>query len=283
MAVSAYEEPDDFTPSGTPVAKPPTPGDATGLGASAAKGVWFMRPTPLFTNTQNLAGIAAASDWSQPNVNQWYDKADVKPQFTQLSPTDQMLYEAVADSMGNGKSGSGLFGDTVDMSAYQSTAGVKKTPQQILYEIAYERGVLRPDGTFDAAAAGGGSSGSGSKYGTTSASSRSVTLTDPDTAQSLVDSALESYLGRSASQDETDQFIAHLTAREKANPKMTSQSVTTAPGTSSTDTMTQGGTNSAQIAEEWAKGQEGAAEFQAASSYFDEFIKAIANPMDVVQ
>lgn len=280
-----------FAPSGGALPKPPnatstTSGGGNALTGTVTKGVWFMRPTPLFTNTSNLEGIKAASDWSQPNINQWYDKSDVEGQFTSLAYTDQLLFEAVAKSIGSRNTGTGLFKDMVDKSAYLSTQGIRKTPQQLLYEIAYERGVLKPDGTFDAAAAKAASQGK--SYGTTSASTKdtSTKLTDKDTARGLVDTALETYLGRRASEEETSAFIKALHQHENKNPTVTVQSgsTTTSPGGSSTtrSSKTKGGSNSQQFAEDWARGQEGAAEFQAASTYLDEFMKVLQNPMDVV-
>lgn len=263
-------------------------GAKTGGMTPSQKAVWFMRPTPLGVNTSTPAGIAQASDPSNPNANTWYDKADVEGQFASLPYVDQLLFEATAKSISSRKTGSGLFTDMVNKSAYMSTSGRKVTPSQLMYEVAAQRGVLNEDGTFDMAAArkaggGGGGGGGGAKYGTTTDTAKSVNQTDPDTAKNLVNTALSTYLGKEASPEELSKFISNLHQHEAANPSVTSRTTTTSPGGSSSSQDSVGGSNAQQYAQDWARAQEGSAEFQAAGSYFDEFIKAIQNPMDVVK
>jgi len=81
----------------------------------------------------------------------------------------------------------------------------------------------------------------------------SVNLSDPFTAQSILNSALSDLLGRDATADELSQFTAALTGAERANPTVTSQ---TGSGTSSDTTVsstTSGGFDAEQFAQNWVK------------------------------
>jgi hypothetical protein len=252
-----------------------------------------MRPTSLFPNTNTLAGVNFVSQPGQPLLNTWYDKADVEGQFSSLSWMDQLLFEATAKSISSRSTGGGLFTDMVNKSAYMSTVGNRVTPQQLMYEIAAQRGIINEDGTVDLALvkqltgdkSGSSSSGGGSgpKYGTSVDTAISVPHTDPDTAKGLVNQALSTYLGKEASPEELDKFIASLQQHSAENADMTTRTTTTSPGGSTQSSQSTGGINAQQYAVDWARAQEGSAEFQAASGYFDEFIQAIQNPMDVVR
>jgi hypothetical protein len=70
-----------------------------------------------------------------------------------------------------------------------------------------------------------------------------------------------------------------LNAVEKRSPSVTKSVSTTTPGvgTSRTEseTSSRGGFNPSTFAEEYAQGQEGAAEFQAATTLLDTFIGSL--------
>lgn len=134
---------------------------------------------------------------------------------------------------------------------------------------------LSPDGS-STSRRGGGYSGPV----TSMQKATSVNLTDPMSARKLVDTALESYLGRKATFQEQEKFLNTLNKREQKSPTVTTQVSTTTPGgpgMSSTEssTMTQGGFNPSVFAEEFARGQQGAGEYQAATTYLDTFIGAL--------
>jgi len=109
------------------------------------------------------------------------------------------------------------------------------------------------------AAAGGGGGGP--------STFRQVRLTDPQGARTLIDSALEQYLGRKATAKEQREFLKALNVQEARNPTVT----TSGAGSS----VTTGGFNPATFAEEYAQGMEGSAEFQAATTFLDSFINAL--------
>jgi len=119
-------------------------------------------------------------------------------------------------------------------------------------------------------AAGGGGGGGG---GGAPAPTKRVNLTDPDTANQLVDRALEQYLGRRANDDEAKAFRQALRRAEKKSPTEVDVKGDTA--------ITKGGVNPQARAEEFAMAQEGAAEYQAATTYLDAFIQGIQNPVGI--
>jgi hypothetical protein len=123
---------------------------------------------------------------------------------------------------------------------------------------------------------GGGGGGGGG--GPTTSINTNVTLTDPDTARTLLDQALSSYLGREATPQEQKKFLAALNEHEKASPTVTT-SVTNAAGQVVTSsTSTQGGANSADFAKEFAQKKEGFSEYQAATTFLDAFMGALEAP-----
>lgn len=126
---------------------------------------------------------------------------------------------------------------------------------------------LLPDGKL---AKGVGGSG-----GVSTSFQKSIRLTDPGSARKLVDTALGQYLGRAATSEEQQTFLKALNAQEKAAPMMTQSTTSTSGRSSSTSTVTTGGFDPNVFAEEYAQGQEGAGEFQAATSLLDTFIKSI--------
>ena len=128
---------------------------------------------------------------------------------------------------------------------------------------------------------GGGGGGGGSAFGGTS-TTRQVQLTNPDTARQLVNSALDTYLGRRATPEEAAEFHKALNAHERQNPDVRTTTTTGSSGASSTSVMGGGGSSSSQFAEDWALAQEGSAEYQAVTTFLDAFMGALQNPADVV-
>lgn len=96
---------------------------------------------------------------------------------------------------------------------------------------------------------------------------KAVKLTDPQTAETLVDQALQQYLGRKASDQEIKAFRKALGAAEREAPTEVDVQGDTA--------ITKGGFNPTVFAQQYAEGMEGAAEYQAATTFLDAFIGAI--------
>lgn len=116
-------------------------------------------------------------------------------------------------------------------------------------------------------ATAGGGGGGGSRVSTTT----QIRLSDPQTAGALLDQALSQALGRAATRKEQRKFMKALNRLEARNATVT-RSVAGAGGTS---VVTTGGFNPSTFAEEYARGMEGSAEFQAATTYLDAFMGAL--------
>lgn len=140
---------------------------------------------------------------------------------------------------------------------------------------------------------GGGDDGGGGGYGGTSTSTafdQDLTLTNPDNAKTLANAALSQYLGRDAKPAELKQFLAALNAHERANPRTQQSTVTQTVGgsaqnsstTRSSSTVSAGGVNPQQFAEDWAREQEGTAEYTAATKYLNTFMSAIQDQAGVL-
>lgn len=115
----------------------------------------------------------------------------------------------------------------------------------------------------------GGGGGGGGGYSGPITQTR---LTDPTTAENLLDTSLKNYLGRAATGKEKAEFVKALNRYEAQNPTVTTPM---GPGSS----VTTGGAQPTVFAEQFAQKQEGAAEYQAATTYLDAFLSAIKNPV----
>jgi hypothetical protein len=128
----------------------------------------------------------------------------------------------------------------------------------------------------------------GSLGGTSTNTTTRVDLSNPDTAKGLVNTALTQHLGRAANPQEVSDFYAALQAHEKMNPQTGSSTTETSnqqmsgkqvASATTTNDVTGGGTNAQQFADDWAKAQEGSAEYTAATTYMDAFLQAIKAPV----
>ena len=124
------------------------------------------------------------------------------------------------------------------------------------------------DKLFEQAAAAGIALGGKGGGGGSPDITKSISLTDPQTAETLIDQALQQYLGRKASNAEIEDFRKSLTRAEKKAPV----EVNVVGGDTS---VRSGGFNPAVFAQQYAEGMKGAAEYQAATTFLDAFIGAI--------
>jgi len=156
----------------------------------------------------------------------------------------------------------------VDQSAQRlQVYGQQITPDQIFTRML---GNLAANGLT----AGGTAIGNGAG-GTSRATQKSVNLTDPSTARGLIDNALSQHLGRQANPQEQAAFLKALNVQQQASPTITEQTTTTSGRNSSSTSQTTGGFNASTFADEYAAGQQGAGEFQAATTLLDSFIGAL--------
>lgn len=112
-------------------------------------------------------------------------------------------------------------------------------------------------------ASSGGSYGGGG-YGGGGGGSTTVVLTSPTDAWVILNQAMQQYFGRKASQSEMSKFVKMLNAQERANP-VTQEF-------SGSGVVQSGGFNPQLFAEQYVQGQEGSAEFAAATSFLDAFM-----------
>lgn len=102
---------------------------------------------------------------------------------------------------------------------------------------------------------------------------RTINLTDPTTAAAVIDNTLRNLLGRRATEDERQQFMASLRATEEANPTVTTSTTTYGAEGETVDTSsttTGGAPDAGTAAQSWAD-QERLGEQKAvlAASYYD--------------
>jgi hypothetical protein len=168
--------------------------------------------------------------------------------------TPAQLNSLFVDSIENTRIGFAMTGDTY-------------TPDVYAAEIARTNAANGLDA--------GGKALSGGSGGVSSSVQKSVRLTDPSTARGLIDQALGNFLGRAADPQEQKAFLKALNVQERQNPTVTRQTTVSGGGSSSSTSSTVGGFNPSTFAKEYAAGQEGAGEFQAATSLLDTFISSL--------
>lgn len=177
----------------------------------------------------------------------------------------ERISKAAARYYGNAYAGAtpsywaSLWGDAIDATAVMS----KETGRNLSVWDTLEQMADRKAALDAESAAGGGGAYTGPVT--------TVRLTDPDTAMTLVDQSLQAALGRGASQQEKNRFLKALREYEMANP-----TVTTGDQTGS---VTTGGSNAQVFAQRFGAAQEGAAEFETATTFLDAFLGALGNPV----
>jgi hypothetical protein len=110
--------------------------------------------------------------------------------------------------------------------------------------------------------------------------SRQVTISNPDQARGLLDSALSSQLGRRATQTELDDFQAQLNSAQRANP--TVDTTTYDASGHATQSVKTGGVDESNYTDKYARTGKLSAEYahyQAATTYANALFKAIGAPV----
>ena len=236
------------------------------------------------TPASNMVGMVGINDaasvpwWKKTPTSEpqfWNDKTAAKNAYP-LLPT--VVKNEFINTM-NKNYGKGNWTQTELLSGYSESVdlaaigfalnGQEYTPDVYFAELVYNNAANGLD-------AGGkaikNKTGSG---GPTTSVQKSIRLTDESTARGLVDNALNQYLGRSATSTEQQAFFKALNVQESQNPTITQQTTSSGGGVSSTISKTIGGFSPSTFASEYAAGQEGAGEFQAATSLLDTFINAL--------
>jgi hypothetical protein len=242
----------------------------------AAAGVYMGDMTGAeargYSDTSSLAGVQRSSEIIPVMVPQ----QEAWRSYGALSPENkERLFSVMNAKRGVGGWGlqelEGVWASGVQGASFMGNwSGTAITPLEWLEDQYLNDGTAT--GGVGSRPGGGGGGGGGSS------TSVSMRLTDPDSATALVDDALTRYLGREANGRERAAFVTALNRYEQANPTVT-QAVS---GGGSVSSVTRGGANPSQFARDWAQSREGAAEHEAATTFFDAFLSAIENPMDVM-
>ena len=213
------------------------------------------------SSEQRVLVITDLPDSQQPTIstarNMW---ANLNPdQLKQVAGVMDRFYGKGRWSIsgGAGKAGiEGFWNKAIDVSL-----SARALNRRVYVMDAFENVLKNAE---ELGLAPGGRSGGG---GGAPRITETVNLTDPGTAQLLVDQALEQYLGRKASEAELKQFRRSLARAERGSP--------TRIDIEGSRQTTSGGFNPAAFAQQFARGQEGAAEYQVATTFLDEFMNAL--------
>ena len=264
------------------------PAGASALAAS--QGAWYPKaPSAVTVDTSNPRGIGLASDPNSMDYNMGFTKASLAGGLDR--PESQgWLFSVVAAGRGHGSTPQGVYEKYITESASQNVAyGVHVTPQQLAFQDATKNGWIK-DGVvkIDVAKALSPKGAKGPYMGTTTQTSTSTdtALTNPDSAHTLASQALSAHLGRTATPEDVAAFTAILQGREKANPVVTQQTDSSHPvggnihsTAQSSNRMQSGGTDPAQLADQYAQSQEGSAEYTASTQFLNAFINNLKDPV----
>lgn len=243
-------------PSGGPVSGDVSmPSDAT----SALLQKYGLQQYDPTANEDRAYMFADIPDMNQPTVSEAKNLYALLPS-EQAAQFTKVLDDYYGEGRWNTSYVRGLWEEAVDISAQELRAGRKLPVIDALSQVIANFGASGKAG-------GGGRGGGGPRI------TQTVNLTDPGTAEILIDQALQGYLGRKASDKEIKQFRKALTKAEMGAPQRVDVEGTTQIGS--------GGFNPSQFAQRYAEGMEGAAEYQAATTFLDAFIGAIGPRVDL--
>lgn len=199
-------------------------------------------------------------------ANKQYSTDQAYAYFLNMSDDERESLQKTYDAFGkkwNFQSPKSMWGAFV-----QASVNTGYTPWQIMQSQAAS-GAQTP-GT-DPAGTGPSGGGGGSAGGPFT--NVSVGLTNEFDARSLVDTALNNYLGRDATDRERERFWKQLNQKQAANP--TVRSGVTGPGGMSD--VQSGGFGAEQFAEDFAKSRKDYAETQASTTAMDLIKKALTS------
>lgn len=239
----------------------------------AASGMVFMGQGYRDPNYYDMLN-AGAGVTELSNTLQW-DVTRASAYIDAMSPAEYAMVKDYATSLSKDKNPSGYAINA----AWQDA--IQRSQQQTYYT---GRGVSPFDimrSGITGYAGGAGSSGTGGAGGgPTSVYAEDVKITNPMTAERLLDETLQKYLGRAARPAESEAFRKALTAYERDNPTITQQK-STGGANSRQSSVQRGGTDAAAFAQDFARSQEGAAEVAASSTYLNAFMESLSNPMEL--
>lgn len=229
-----------------------------------------------YTGGTPTAGYAPIQDMTA-------DVSDAAQGWYSLSPEAQRkIYNDAIEVYGHEKvpalNMASFYADTVN-AAYQAqqSRGIKVTPLEY-WDYYRESGGpgLNAYGDKGGKGAGGRYMGPTTQVGTY----ETVNLSNPSEARALLDNALGQVLGRRPTDVEYKNFTAALNAAQEEAPSITESVSTTTPQGKAKSTVkskqkTSGGVSETQLATEFARSQEMAAETIGGTLGFDAFLEAI--------
>lgn len=183
----------------------------------------------------------------------------------------------------------GDYTDPVTQKAFYELLGVANQkgisfPKAIEYLKTKPFGEFDENGRFVGGSGGGGGGGGFSGPRTTKSTQKSISLTDPTSARSIIRNTLREKLGRAPSKAEYEAFVGALNSTERNSPNVTTQTTTVNEdgSVSNSSSTSQGGVNPSGFAEEYAQqgelGKE-ANSFMVATDYYDAAMQALRSPV----
>jgi len=165
------------------------------------------------------------------------------------------------------------WGRAVEIAAIRyGTRGERISPFEVYEEM------LASHADFNRTQGGGGSSYGGyggyGGFGGGGGVSSTIRLTSPSEARVILNQAMTVYMGRQATAQEINDFVKALNNQETVNP-----TVVSIDGTTQTQS---GGFDPTGFAEDFARGTEGSADYQAATTFLDAFLDGMVNETAVI-
>ena len=274
----------------------PTPGGSSSSGGYSSR--WS--DTPIYWGSEQTT-IRSGPDAYEPNPAtvsrpQALDYANAIDYIDVIRQTDPAMYEKIRAAM--------MMGEEPYLSAKStSRSAVRSAWTQVVQDSARLAGQgtyvsplqllgQKVDGTWRKSVidfakenpVGATSGGPSTSTASETSTNTNVDLTNRSEAQRILDQALSQYLGRKATPEEIRRFRNKLNSEEEENPNVTTSDVTRTVNSdgqgntkskSKSSNTSEGGVDPAQTAINFARRQEGAGEYQAATTYLDAFKAAL--------
>lgn len=214
-------------------------------------------------NAQTVASGNLVYNGQQGGKPQFMDAGQARNSWMFLPDETQAKFNAIMDDAFEGKWTNGQAQHYVNQAVSGANYALYANDQYVTWLDVLPMVVGRAKQDRAAKAGGGGTGGP--------STTTQVRLSDPQTAQAILDDALAKSLGRQATAAEAARFRRTLNRMEAKNPTVT-RSMRTGAGAS---VVTTGGFNPSTFAQEYAQGMQGSAEFQAATTFLDAFMNAL--------
>jgi hypothetical protein len=239
--------------------------DISGLtqGDASSRGTWFLRPKPVESYVPSGLTPEQQKEYYQVRNYAYYDPSDIEGAYDSLDPNTQLLFQVVAEA-GGGRSGSALFNRYATESKRRSASGIRQSPMDILYDVAYKKGILKDDGTFEVPSSMDEAAATGAYRGPIQA----VTRSSERDLRMTADALASDLLGRAVTDEEFQKVLAKVRSAEVAEPTVT----TRATGSTVTESGLSAEGRKDIIREALSKGPE-AQEFTQATTMMDLFGK----------